>query len=158
MKCGCGRVLMTDVGNATQPRLEGLPEYHHATPAPTYSKRNACIMGDAAHAMTPWQGSGVGQAIEDAMILETVQRGVTDRSQILPALKAYDQIHRPRSQRVVASSHGTGMILCGRGPESGGDIERVREVLPKRWDFIYGHDQKVHKQEALEVMRTLQLG
>lgn len=54
------------------PDLKAFAEWHHDVDAPTYAKHRVCIMGDAAHCMTPWQGSGAGQDIEDAMILETL--------------------------------------------------------------------------------------
>ncbi|KAF2109597.1 hypothetical protein BDV96DRAFT_651582 [Lophiotrema nucula] len=44
---------------------------NHEVDAPTYSKGRVCIMGDAAHSMTPWQGFCAELAIEDAMIVET---------------------------------------------------------------------------------------
>jgi salicylate hydroxylase len=54
------------------PDLKAFAEWHHAVPTPTYAKGAAVLMGDAAHAMTPWQGSGAGQAIKDAMVLSTL--------------------------------------------------------------------------------------
>jgi salicylate hydroxylase len=47
------------------PELKAYAHNHHAVDAPTYAKGAVCIMGDAAHCMTPWQGSGAGTAIED---------------------------------------------------------------------------------------------
>ena len=31
-----------------------------------------CMIGDAAHACSPWQGSGLSQAIEDTLVLEKI--------------------------------------------------------------------------------------
>jgi salicylate hydroxylase len=42
--------------------------------------------------MTPWQGSGAGQAIEDAMILETLLKQAKSSIQLLAALNAYDHV------------------------------------------------------------------
>ncbi|KAM3075728.1 hypothetical protein ACMFMG_007858 [Clarireedia jacksonii] len=71
-------------------------EYHHLD-APTYVKGHVCLMGDAAHAMTPWQGSGAGMAFEDAMVLQTLLANVQDASQLRAALQAYDTTRRPRT-------------------------------------------------------------
>jgi salicylate hydroxylase len=109
-------------------------------------------MGDAAHAMTPWQGSGAGQAIEDAMILETLLEEVREPRQLDAAFKAYDAVRRPRTQKIVASSKITGHIICGRGPGIGLDIDKLREALASRWNFIYGLDMKEHKKAALAAM------
>jgi len=43
-------------------------QYEHVN-APAYVNGRVCIAGDAAHAMTPWQGSGAATAIEDAVVL-----------------------------------------------------------------------------------------
>ncbi|KAF2194151.1 FAD/NAD(P)-binding domain-containing protein [Zopfia rhizophila CBS 207.26] len=135
--------------------LKAFAEWHHKENAPTYAKGHVCIMGDAAHCMTPWQGSGAGQAIEDAMILETLLKEVRDPSQLTAAFKAYDQVRRPRTQRIIKSSHGTGMIMCGRGPDTGLDMDKIREALPKRWVFIHTQDQKEHKRESLAALKAV---
>jgi salicylate hydroxylase len=136
------------------PDLKAFPQQHHHMDASTYANGHVAIMGDAAHCMTPWQGSGAGQAIEDAMILETLLEHTKVSSQITTALKVYDQLRRPRTQRIVHSSAGTGLILCGRGVDAGLDVGKIKEVLPGRWAFIYGHDQAKHKKEALSAFKA----
>lgn len=134
------------------PDLKAFAEWHHTENAPTFTKGRVCVMGDAAHCMTPWQGSGAGQAIEDAMVLETLFKEVRSPAQIGAAIKAYDQVRRPRTQQIVESSCGTGLIMCGKGQDTGLDLDRIREALPKRWTFIHEHDQKEHKREAIVIM------
>lgn len=113
------------------------------------------MMGDAAHAMTPWQGSGASQAIEDAMILQRLLKNTDTPSQLNTALKAYDLVRRPRSQSVVASSKITGVMMCGSTPGIGLDPDKLRSGLSSRWDFIYQQDMKEHKDEAIRVMNSL---
>lgn len=137
------------------PDLKAYAESPHEVDAPTYSRGRICIMGDAAHSMTPWQGSGASQAIEDAMILEHLLGQVENPNQLDAAFEVYDQIRRPRTQRIVHSSSGTGMIINGRGPGVGLDLEKAQESLPGRWAFIYGQDQAEHKQEALAAFSAL---
>ena len=105
-------------------------------------------MGDAAHAMTPWQGSGAGQAIEDAMILETLLADVTSPTQLETALKVYDEVRRPRTQQITESSSITGRLMCGKGDGVELDPQKLLEALKKRWEFIYDCNLKEHKQEA----------
>jgi len=109
-------------------------------------------MGDAAHAMTPWQGSGAGQAIEDAMILDTLLKEVKEPNQIGAAFKAYDKVRRPRTQKVVASSMVTGRMMFGREPGINLDVEKMRAAISPRWDFIYNMDLAEHKQASLKAM------
>jgi salicylate hydroxylase len=135
------------------PDLRAFPQMHHEIDAPTYAKGSVCLMGDAAHCMTSWQGSGAGQAIEDAMILHTLLEQVKDPGQLPAAFRAYDQVRRPRTQRVVHSSSGTGVIMCGCGEDIGLDIAKILELLPQRWNFIYNHDQAEHKRAALAAFK-----
>ncbi|KAJ4331976.1 hypothetical protein N0V95_009769, partial [Ascochyta clinopodiicola] len=44
------------------------PIFDHPS-TPTYHNGVLCLLGDAAHASTPHQGAGAGQALEDALIL-----------------------------------------------------------------------------------------
>ncbi|KAH8111717.1 FAD/NAD-binding domain-containing protein [Phellopilus nigrolimitatus] len=58
---------------------------------PIYSHDRVALMGDAAHAMTPHQGSGAGQAIEDAYILASILTHQLTTLETLPAsLKVYE--------------------------------------------------------------------
>lgn len=110
-------------------------------------------MGDAAHAMTPWQGSGAGQAIEDAMILETLLATVQRPAQLEAAFEAYDKVRRPRTQQIVASSSVTGRIMSGMDTKVGLDPDKLREALEPRWGFILDFDIKKHKEEALAALK-----
>ena len=151
----CKKTALTSQVMTQDANLKAFAEQHHELDALTYTRGRVCIMGDAAHSMTPWQGSGAGQAIEDAMVLETLLGVVKDPSGLPEVFKAYDQVRRPRTQRIVHSSYGTGVIMCGQGEGIGLDIDKIREAMPGRWAFIYGQDQAEHKKEALAALKTL---
>jgi len=121
-------------------------------PARTYVSGSVCIMGDAAHATTPWQGSGGGMSIEDSLILSALLGRAKTPAEALAALKVYDQVRRPRTQRIVESSRGTGLIMAGLGEETKLDFEKLRANLLPRWDFIVDSDNEKHRDEALEMM------
>ncbi|KAL9621525.1 MAG: hypothetical protein Q9160_004055 [Pyrenula sp. 1 TL-2023] len=74
-------------------------EHHDAA---YYVKDNICIACDAAHGMTPWQGSGAAMALEDVVVLGALFTQRHSRSQIAGALRAYDAIRRPRTQQIAA--------------------------------------------------------
>ncbi|KAG1799861.1 uncharacterized protein HD556DRAFT_1439521 [Suillus plorans] len=63
-------------------------------------------MGDAAHAMTPFQGSGAGQGIEGAYLLMTVLETVPR------ALAIYDKLRRPFSSEVALRSMRGGQLCA----------------------------------------------
>jgi 2-polyprenyl-6-methoxyphenol hydroxylase-like FAD-dependent oxidoreductase len=56
------------------------------------------LLGDAAHAMTPFAAQGAGQALEDATVLAAQLAGGTP---VPDALAGYDRTRLPRSQRVA---------------------------------------------------------
>ena len=59
-------------------------------PAPTYYKGRLALLGDAAHASTPHQGAGAGQAIEDSYILSNLLGQVNSAEDLENAFRAYD--------------------------------------------------------------------
>lgn len=109
-------------------------------------------MGDAAHAFTPWQGSGAGQSIEDALVLSRLLGKVQKKDQIPAALRAYDKTRLYRTQWIGDSSADTGEIIFGRSKEIGSDIEKMRDELKDRWDYIFNIDLPAHIQDALTEM------
>lgn len=67
------------------------------------------LVGDAAHGMTPHQGLGGGQGIEDAFILASLLTYEDVCRDTLPDLLAtYDEVRRPASQRVADQSLANG--------------------------------------------------
>jgi len=134
-----------------QPDPQRYSEWEHKV-TPTYVNGRVCIAGDAAHAMTPWQAAGAGQAMEDAMILGALLGKVKNSGEINAAFKAYDAVRRPRCQRVIDSSRVTGMICCGREEGVGLDPRKLLEALKDRWGFIMGLDLDEYKTEALRKM------
>ncbi|KAI0135360.1 FAD/NAD(P)-binding domain-containing protein [Daldinia grandis] len=121
-------------------------------PADTYVSGPICVMGDAAHATTPWQGSGGGMSIEDSLVLSTLLGRSKTPSDAVAGLKVYDQVRRPRTQQIVESSRVTGMIINGRGKDIGLDLEKLREKLLPRWNFIIDYDNEKHLKEAVDMM------
>ncbi|KAI1204068.1 FAD/NAD(P)-binding domain-containing protein [Annulohypoxylon truncatum] len=136
-----------------QPEQHGIYLWEHP-PASTYVSGPICVIGDAAHATTPWQGSGGGMSIEDSLILSSLLGRVKTSTEAQKALKVYDQVRRPRTQRIVVSSRGTGVIMRGRGEETGLDIGKLREKLLPRWDFIIDFDNEKHLNEAIEILKV----
>ncbi|KAH9890776.1 salicylate hydroxylase [Xylariomycetidae sp. FL2044] len=138
-----------------QPNPEGYSAWEHRRTS-TYANGRNCIMGDAAHAMTPWQGAGAGQAIEDAMILGTLLGEISSSDEIEIAFAAFDAVRRPRCQQIIDSSRGTGQMLCGQDPDVGLDAHELKQALACRWDFIRSLDMKEHREEAIRLLRNMQ--
>ncbi|KAI1267742.1 hypothetical protein F5Y18DRAFT_309592 [Xylariaceae sp. FL1019] len=120
--------------------------------ARTYVSGPMCVTGDAAHSTTPWQGSGGGMSIEDSLILSTLLGHAKSPKEAVVALQVYDEVRRPRTQRIVESSYDTGAILMGRS-EGGLNPENIRPFI-SRWDFIIDIDMESHRDQALKIMDT----
>ena len=110
-------------------------------PAQTYYIGPIAIMGDAAHGSTPHQGAGAGMAVEDAFIMCSLleDRGIKTSADIPRAFAAFDHIRRPRSQKVVETSHEAGELYGFEGPQ-GENIEKIKEDLQTRYRWIWEED------------------
>ncbi|MEV6972634.1 FAD-dependent monooxygenase [Kitasatospora sp. NPDC093806] len=89
------KVLRHDVWEIADP----LPAYHHGRVA---------LLGDAAHAMVPFQGQGACQAIEDAVVLAAAVPSA--------GLPAYTTARLPRTTAIVAGSRAVGTLVARRSP------------------------------------------
>lgn len=135
-----------------QPDPQGYSEWEHKK-TPTYANGRVCIMGDAAHATTPWQGAGAGQAFEDAMVLGALLGSASSVESIKLAFTAYDEVRRPRCQQVIESSKETGEIMCWQKRDVELNHRTLMAALENRWTFIYDLDPDTHKTDALSKMR-----
>jgi len=82
------------------------------------------MLGDAAHATTPFQGQGAGQAIEDALVPTILLSKIAKvASELAYAFIAYDQVRKPNSQRVVKTSREAGDVMGMKVPGVEGDVK-----------------------------------
>ena len=109
------------------------------------------MMGDAAHPGTPFQGQGAGQAIEDACVLAALFEKVSTTDDVPNALAAYDQVRRPRAQRVVSTSWESGLLMSMQQPGVGDDLEKMREKLETRMHWIWHRDLMAQNEEAVKM-------
>lgn len=122
-------------------------------PAPTYTKDRVCMLGDAAHASTPHCGAGAGQAIEDALCMSRLMRLVYDAEDIPRAFKAFDQVRRPRSQRLVKVSRESGWLYDLQLEGYMDDWDKIAEKLKENQSWIWEHDLEADVREAERVFR-----
>ncbi|MFI9006424.1 FAD-dependent monooxygenase [Actinosynnema sp. NPDC053489] len=78
-----------------------------AAPLPTYVRGRVALLGDAAHAMTPYLGQGACMAIEDAVVLAAACARAGD---VPTALAEYDRRRRPRTQAMARASRALGRV------------------------------------------------
>lgn len=116
---------------------------HGVNPSGPWSDPSGLVLiGDAAHAMTPFAAQGAGMAIEDAVVLaHMVER---NRDDIPQALRRYETMRQRRVARVVKRGsfnrfawHASGPIAFGR------DLVLARRsaaALAADMDWLYGWD------------------
>lgn len=84
---------------------------HVVEPLPFFAHERVAVIGDAAHAMTPHNGSGANQAFEDAFVLgRLLTHPSTNLETVHHALQVYDAVRRPRAQAVAELSRELGQL------------------------------------------------
>jgi salicylate hydroxylase len=99
------------------------------------------LIGDAAHAMLPFQAQGAAMAIEDAAVLAPLLATAPTPDE---AFAAYARIRRPRVARVARISAANGRIFhmaqpFGLARDLGMRILGPRDHI-RRLGWLYGHD------------------
>ena len=111
------------------------------------------MMGDAAHASTPFQAQGACQAIEDACALSALFEKVSTSGHGPKALAAYDQVRRPLAQKIVSTSREAGLLVSMSLPGVGDDLEKMKEKLENRQQWIFDRDLVAQNEEAVQLFR-----
>ncbi|KAL1752869.1 hypothetical protein FB107DRAFT_292847 [Schizophyllum commune] len=135
---------------------------------PTFVHGRTVLLGDAAHSMTPFQGSGAGQAVEDAWLLARLlgDPSVT-RDTIPEALHVYDAARRPVAQDVQERSRVNGHLLAlnYRGLDFDalqGEAQRAAlielgEQMQRDWEWAWSTSTDGMVHDSLEALRKADL-
>ena len=93
------------------------------------------LLGDSAHAMTPFLGQGAGQAVEDAYVLSKVIGGISPE-EIPSGLERYESIRVPRANDIHRQAEKSGENFYHL-PDGHRQEERDRwlKELPRTWPF-----------------------
>ncbi|XXG95391.1 hypothetical protein Hte_001653 [Hypoxylon texense] len=121
-------------------------------PAKTYYglAPRICLVGDAAHATTPHQGSGAGMCIEDCYILGRLIAEAAKGQDLGRAFRAYDEVRRPRTQKLVETSREAGMLY--EFELEGDDLEAIERNFKARMSWIWGADLQQDLDRALSIL------
>lgn len=74
---------------------------------PFWGKGAVTLLGDAAHGMFPFVAQGAAAALEDAVALA---EELKDAEDVAAALRAYEGLRRPRTQRLQSAARNVGRI------------------------------------------------
>ncbi|KAL7280677.1 hypothetical protein ACG7TL_005616 [Trametes sanguinea] len=139
---------------------------HTTLPLPSFVSGHVALLGDAAHAMMPYQGAGAGQAIEDALVLASL---LTDPRTTLTtldrALRAYDTVRRPFAQHVQNVSREAGLLYTlnqpgltfdrPAHPEAPADAKKLEEIssrIRRNWEWAWTTTIDSDLQRALRML------
>ncbi|PYI09743.1 salicylate hydroxylase [Aspergillus sclerotiicarbonarius CBS 121057] len=151
---GMGRYVNSLVERMPDPSQWAIFEHPHLS---TYCQSRVAILGDAAHASTPHQGAGAGQAIEDAHVLAELLSDprVTRVDDVVGALQAYDSVRRPRSQHVVTTSRENAYLLCLCLEGVWDNEQKLRETFQKRLRWLWDLDVPKQAEQARRKMMSV---
>ncbi|KAI1458685.1 mannitol 1-phosphate dehydrogenase [Annulohypoxylon moriforme] len=123
-------------------------------PASTYysTSPRMCLLGDAAHATTPHQGAGAGMCIEDSYILSSLIGEAQSIQDLDKAFKAYDEVRRPRTQKLVETSREAGMLYDFE--LEGDDLEAIEKNVKARMGWIWDEDLQQELEKALLIFKA----
>ena len=80
---------------------------------PTWHKDLVCLVGDAAHAISPHAGQGATMAIEDAVVLAKCLRDVPDTQE---AFVSFEKLRKKRTEKVVKVAQQLGNTFSMTNP------------------------------------------
>lgn len=129
------------------------PIFHHPD-TPTYYNGRICLIGDVAHASSPGQAAGAGQGLEDAVVVSHLLSLLSSSSQLESAFEVYDNIRRPRAQKVVTTSQEAGRMYAFQDSDIGDDMHKIVENANQRLHWIWQHDLQADVEKAEEMLRT----
>lgn len=124
-------------------------------PIPQLWEGRICLLGDAAHASTPHQGSGAGMALEDAYILSELLGQVQCADELEIALEAYNHVRHARTMKLVETSRMCGDVYEFLGPDTGDDVRKIDQDLRTRYDWIWDADVADQLTDAIDILQTL---
>lgn len=145
------RALLRSISNPSIWGIFWLP------PIETIRDGATVLIGDAAHATTPHHGAGAGQAVEDALFLsqllshDAVADANNRQAQVHHALDVYYKARHARAVRVQETSFQAGLLYDFQGPE-GGDVDKLKQSLEHRLEWIWDYDTEAKLNEALAAL------
>ncbi|WP_442577740.1 FAD-dependent monooxygenase [Mesorhizobium sp. ASY16-5R] len=114
---------------------------HTADHRQSWSRDGLVLIGDAAHAMTPFAAQGAAMAIEDA---DTLASAFSSGSSPSVSLAAWEKSRHERIEKVVRRGAFNRFVWHAAGPVAWArDIvlaARPAESLAADMDWLYGHD------------------
>ncbi|PPQ64966.1 hypothetical protein CVT24_008154 [Panaeolus cyanescens] len=132
-------------------------------PMDRYARGRVILAGDAAHAMTPHQGAGAGQAVEDAYILASLfSQRIKNKASVQSIADIFNTTRCPAGNKVLEGSRQSGMLqeLVAPGLENvkEGDtvahekLLEVADALAALWGWVWLESAEGDRKRALAML------
>ncbi len=133
--------IIRDSIKTTKETLLYLPIYN-IPHLPTWHKGLVCLMGDAAHAISPHAGQGATMAIEDSVVLAKCLRDIPNTQE---AFTSFERLRKQRAEKVVKVAQQLGDTFSMTNPVKKWFRNKITMPLfikrgLKSADWIYSYD------------------
>ncbi|KAG2004822.1 salicylate hydroxylase [Coprinopsis cinerea AmutBmut pab1-1] len=137
---------------------------NNLNPIERFAAHRVFLAGDAAHAMTPHQGAGAGQAIEDAYILASLLTDPSCRGrQSIPKIaEVYNTIRCPAANAILLASRDQGkwceLDHPGLADFKEGDqvpnelLDKVFSDISEAWEWVWTSSAEDDRKKAVELL------
>ena len=78
-----------------------------------WHKGRVCLIGDAAHATSPFIGQGAAMAMEDAIVFAMCLRDIPDLNK---AFEKFEKLRKERTEKIVKTSEQSGKFMTSANP------------------------------------------
>jgi salicylate hydroxylase len=146
---GWGKPILRLLDEVKDPSLWAIFD---SPPVDSFCKGRICLIGDAAHASSPHQGAGAAMAFEDAYIMSGLLGGLEQHDIVELVFEAFDEVRRPRSQKLVATSR-TAELVYGFLHEGILDhLDKVKQNIETRWNWLWNVDLPAELERAKKIV------
>lgn len=131
-------------------------QHQHTQQPEAFHDGRVVLIGDGAHSMPPHNGAGASQAAEDAYILAEVLTSLVEMEEqpsttsVEVALKAFEDVRRPRITRAHRSSVETGPIWYSFHDKrlEGPNLEAMIQNMHERFSWLWEVDMEGEAEKA----------
>ncbi|KAJ9107633.1 hypothetical protein QFC21_001093 [Naganishia friedmannii] len=131
---------------------------HEVLSPTTWRSGRITLLGDAAHASLPHNGSGASMAIEDAYVLSgLLAMPQCNRGNVEQFLQVYEDVRRPRGLRQQLHACETGEMFEYATEQWGNDTDAIAKEMLTRTDWIWDYNIENDMKDARELLAERKL-
>ncbi|KAJ9123085.1 hypothetical protein QFC22_001275 [Naganishia vaughanmartiniae] len=131
---------------------------HEVLSPSTWRNGRITLLGDAAHASLPHNGSGASMAIEDAYVLSgLLAMPQCNARNVEQFLQVYEDVRRPRGLKQQLHACETGEMFEYATEKWGNDTDAIAQEMLTRTDWIWDYNIENDMKDARELLAKRKL-